>query len=913
MRFLGVLTLFVSINAFASPCTPTAFRASADLSPPMEPRQLSPRFVNPDQMLYSDSNGRIYSHNFVTKKTAPFLPTTKDKPFLTNISPDNTQIITLSSDKKHLSSYNIKTGKLEKTITVPECMALNIDDVGTIHLPQGHGSESAVQLPDLILYPPGKGPHFQQIFAKDPAKGLSIQSIYKETANGASSQVLVYSHSKLIRTIDKGVSDLDGYESGKLVQMTESKEDGHHLKITDIYTGRVEKRITPDYPHPYGKQLLFEHNGWLINPVTNEKVAPATATYIDVASGEADAYCVPKSGDAQIYDQKTKKLVNTLPGVDCSDIASYNRTHGLITNMSGTPSYNLTSVCIFPDIMIDSNPRSFCNVVSKKGVADALFQKTICETPYSEAMAKSMKIDPLKKTYSILEAENYLKFLSKPGAFKLGRDMNFLNATLHSPYAKEHPENVQDALAGILATDPVLYSDLTLPQNKTSGRNLAIFTTAPSHTLTLSKACGTASEQVQVQSAVKKLFNDNADTYYNRAVPALAAVQSTLQRLPAKTRSQMRDDFSESQAVTIHQVGLPDVFASKVYKYVENGASPLFGMEKKPMSDITFVPDEIGNPDQTNPIILSNGKIDRGTTNSYAGLIETSTLPPVMKKTATLNYAWKSNGQVYTAKVDMQKVDPKTFFPKGTSPDYKGIWSDGRLAGAVVVGDNMRDHPLVIDQYQEYYERNGYKKTSQATIKNFDQYLLNQMKDGSIDYFVKEAHSDGDLENVFSTAKTVIAKTFTKNVNGKEETVTLYFPDPKDLSHTLISNADFGNAIQTREKDGKQELIYLNTSCWSEKKAHNEILTAQSPKLVDISVTTMASMFSGGNQKPIGRLLTGIREQKSYQWMQDQVDASSSASSEDKYVVPGTKKFMDLFNPAGAQVNTQIQVTAVGQ
>jgi hypothetical protein len=84
---------------------------------------------------------------------------------------------------------------------------------------------------------------------------------------------------------------------------------------------------------------------------------------------------------------------------------------------------------------------------------------------------------------------------------------------------------------------------------------------------------------------------------------------------------------------------------------------------------------------------------------------------------------------------------------------------------------------------------------------------------------------------------------------------------------TLLSNQEFGAWIKEREKRKKGQLVYFNTSCWSDRKAIHEIEAADSKILLNIPTHTMTQTFLDIPTNAEHILFDQFRDGKSYEDM----------------------------------------------
>ena len=266
------------------------------------------------------------------------------------------------------------------------------------------------------------------------------------------------------------------------------------------------------------------------------------------------------------------------------------------------------------------------------------------------------------------------------------------------------------------------------------------------------------------------------------------------------------------------------VFLSKLYKFTYNAVAPYFGEPQKSLTDLTL----IRGADVT-PILLGsaliNGNVKTQTRFGFSALkLDAVKIPPNVETGQVLadhEVQWSQAGQTYRAK--MRIVADKTahdLVPKGDGPKYNELWQDGKLTGVVLAGSNLSASEAgVMDHYITYYKEQGFTFPETAKeLSDIRSFLGKGIKAGEFDFFIKEAHSDGDEKNVCRLDKAGRLLTGVRKLqNGKEEVVHLIFSDRK-ANHSsedteLLPNEVFGEWLRDRERQGFGQFVYFNTSC----------------------------------------------------------------------------------------------------
>lgn len=247
------------------------------------------------------------------------------------------------------------------------------------------------------------------------------------------------------------------------------------------------------------------------------------------------------------------------------------------------------------------------------------------------------------------------------------------------------------------------------------------------------------------------------------------------------------------------------------------------------------------------------------TDNSYLSIYDEG------KKT----YTWYHGDEKFEADVIKEKRQVQ-FVPNLISgPDKLQILDDKIYHGAVVIGSNIHGPTLknTITNYNYYFKQQNFTVAEPIIIEK----ALEHIKDGitgkkdKLDYFLKEAHSDGDYRNLFSINKKMfLVRAQLQHPDYLEIIDLLYHDDSYDAE--FISNQKFGEWLSEREKKYKGgQFIYLNTSCSSYTKAAAELGTAASSLLTIVASTTSVYTFSTSPQNSTFQLFEGIRKMLTFE------------------------------------------------
>jgi hypothetical protein len=198
------------------------------------------------------------------------------------------------------------------------------------------------------------------------------------------------------------------------------------------------------------------------------------------------------------------------------------------------------------------------------------------------------------------------------------------------------------------------------------------------------------------------------------------------------------------------------------------------------------------------------------------------------------------------------------------APDKIQLLDDSIYHGTVVIGSNIHGTTLENTKNSYLYYLKQQKFTISEPVEIVD--ALAFLKDGisgkkdKIDFFLKEAHSDGDYRNLFSINKKMFLVRAKFQHAEYLEVIDLMYHDGS-YNAVYISNQEFGAWLKIRETEklGGQ-FIYLNTSCSSYTKAAAELGTAAAKDLVVIPSSTSVYTFSTSQDNSTYYLFDGIRK-----------------------------------------------------
>ncbi len=426
--------------------------------------------------------------------------------------------------------------------------------------------------------------------------------------------------------------------------------------------------------------------------------------------------------------------------------------------------------------------------------------------------------------------------------------------------------------------------------------------------------------------------------YFENATEAEDAADKAATRLAERNRN--HDTFKH-------------VFFSKLYKFAFQYVAPFYGAESKPKIDYTVVRlSENDDFEDTRPgpsvvgLVMSTHKFtavglnDKGKpegspigskASGYGfhflktGILKLEVkdvkdqpipakLEPIMAH-VKLDRVVSKNGvsvpESFTGKLVVNYMKRQKLVPEEREFQIKASQNaaDKSLTGLVMFGKDLGDEEYIYDEYTAYFKDRGYKFTPETDLADVKSFATDLIKSDKLDYFVKEAHSDGDEKNMFQFFNAV------KMVHGKKtkgnlvQDVYLTRPMPKPGEKGILwPNAEFGAAVKARTLP----FTYLNTSCWSVGKAPFEIEQAGSTRFFNIASTTMVDTFYNLEDSIVYQLLNGLFDGKGF----DQTrginlvkNAQNKAGTDNIFIFPGQDEYTEqVESKLGIPVNVDLKV-----
>lgn len=571
--------------------------------------------------------------------------------------------------------------------------------------------------------------------------------------------------------------------------------------------------------------------------------------------GRVDSQIIDLVRNNRVSAHRPKREVHGFGLSPDGNVVTYMR-HGGVTFDSSK------SLCVSSIPQIQAGP------LAQSFEAPEAVQK-LCKLPFQELEWNKLTFSPVPPALSLRSTDLYLLRFQKPGGFIPAEHLPLFLSMLKSKEFRQHRmAEVASVLSNILATSPLLYESLLEEFPWLSEK---IF--APE----MKPRCRSIDEEQKISQAVQNYLNYLLELNGERTkfsvwkklrplTPVLAAFNADKkEEYIYQITNAIADAASDSRE-------LHGIFHSKLYYFAKEAVNPLFGEKKHLFTDAT-----VEREGQTVlPHILATEMIDGDSaTETDFGFFE-KRMPPILLPADAhpgsfekRHLHWKSGDLSYSAELQINVLesiklkDRKDFAPAE-------LWKDGKLTGVIITGTNLRGIAAnVMDQYLGYYRDQGFRFSSRPEeLPDVDSFLQDAVESGSMDYLIKEAHSDGDEKNVFRFDSQARILTGVRDVPGeadKKEVIHLVFPDADSQKTHLLSNDQFGEWVRTREAKGQGPVVYFNTSCWSDKKAVCEIEATHSDALINIPTSTVAYTFANHPSNAEFLLLDSFRRGGSFQ------------------------------------------------
>ncbi|MGE3610943.1 MAG: hypothetical protein AB7I27_15235 [Bacteriovoracaceae bacterium] len=571
--------------------------------------------------------------------------------------------------------------------------------------------------------------------------------------------------------------------------------------------------------------------------------------------------------------------------------------------------------CRPPVEVIECNDLSSDNNITQQGIKllDDLNLKMACNQDFDEKLWD--QITPLKKELSKEEAIKWIYRFSKPGGY--------------------NEEKHHAILAGI-SESGLLRSFTNIKQFLKLNLDLEL---NPESNLHFDNTCLSPKEKKDVQI---KLLTKLKEDLKSNISPSQEEYEKLKKLIAILTPDQINDfvgALTDLQAMAIgsgdynstdENTALSKVFTSKTVHFLESIIQKKLGLPYKDLNDITLVQ----HGDKAMVLRLSTTPFEKSKEANFG--IHAKILNMIDKKDISedqvLNISYKANNKKHKAVISISPVEGK-MIDQAISPNYEELLQDKVLRGLIITNQADNNGHWTMDAYMAYYTRKGcIFDRSKSTEVSTQDFLKEKVSGPNVaDYFIKEAHSDGDDINLFSSYKRSTLLTCSKqNADGTKEEVDLLIPILAS-GEEKITNENFGKWMGERVKQGQGQLLYINSSCYSKSKAIHEIpaVAENNPlaasKLVNIASNSYVYFYRDPAQRGLsladqnnskGFILDGIRNKKTYAEIRESMkkDPRYSQTNENQFMFPDEERYQEtigktLTTPISVHVNTFIEET----
>ena len=508
---------------------------------------------------------------------------------------------------------------------------------------------------------------------------------------------------------------------------------------------------------------------------------------------------------------------------------------------------------------------------------------------------------------------------SKPGGFSPDKHLGILVGILQNPeLAKRYGELTSQVMLNVLSTSGNLHSALSTKYRR-------VLKDLPAAKL----ACANEVD--------KKILTRNLFTRLKRELLSpvklplnkFEHVQQYAKLLDNKQKEDLAESIGDSTAAysVSYDQRFQNIFFSKIFQFCYQSARHYLGLKTVPVTDLTIVEGTNGHAAITATILANQpiqlidsgykptvrppgeddeddeddqriaqalrGQGRRDTGRSDGGFYFAGSIPlnldtvGAAEKIQYIN--WQTGKSKFSGRVTIKPiVNGTNYFVQEAAFRYEEMLKDRELRTVVIAGANLEDAQDTIKEYDAYYKKQGFSFSEPQTITDTKAYLAQKVHgDKPMDFFIKEAHSDGDEKNLFRVNKHSSVRYVTRKTGDVTEVVEIITPISSGGSE-LIENQTFGEWVRLRESKGIGPLAYLNSSCWSHNKARAEAAAAHSPVLLEIATLTLASTFVNSEENALRIIVHAIRERKTFAQIREalMIVPGFKARNDDVYIFP---------------------------
>ncbi|MEZ0390661.1 MAG: hypothetical protein ACAH59_00495, partial [Pseudobdellovibrionaceae bacterium] len=542
--------------------------------------------------------------------------------------------------------------------------------------------------------------------------------------------------------------------------------------------------------------------------------------------------------------------------------------------------------------------------------------KTYCQGPFTASAWDPLTPVLNKGNLSEKQGLLYLKRFQKKGGFD-SRYLSVLAGILQSSLMEKNQPQIENALQTIAGTHP----DLALILSKKFKLSERL------------KKPAVASDESRCEDPETEGFRKATfTTLMSRAKSSpqpglrenfefLSFFRRDLDQLPESEKNAMIENITESLSQrAVSDPALAGTFQSKLHYFSKKYAMSLFGKDAKTASDLALA---INNGEQ-NPVILSSSHI-KGVDGRDPSVdivqdplrygFHFARLPAIdlpnsapIGKVEKNSISWETASGKHSAEIESKALQKLSdIVAKDTAPPYQKFMGDQKLTGMMVIGENLSRHAGLADTYVSYYQEREYEFSDPKEVSTLE-FMKPKIESGQVDYLIKEAHSDGDENNLFRASdKATLLEGRKKLPDGKEEIIYLLGPSQNSKSSQLISNQDFGAWIRARKND--QPIAYFNSSCSSTRKVISEIGAVHSENFIPYPSAGSVYTFSVSENNGMKKMMDGFLDQKSYDQIRQQISNTANyKNGSDQFLFPDDPAY-DREIRANLKMNWDTKIT----
>ncbi len=259
-----------------------------------------------------------------------------------------------------------------------------------------------------------------------------------------------------------------------------------------------------------------------------------------------------------------------------------------------------------------------------------------------------------------------------------------------------------------------------------------------------------------------------------------------------------------------------------------------------------------------------------------------------LKGEKTYRWAWTQGSRDLTAEIAVSPAirkgnDPWTAFP-----------GDARR-GLIVLDVTLarKDVRASLAAYKSYFSARGFAFAEPKKIADAPAFVENALTQDNLDYLIRDGHSDGDDDNVVNLFQEGLVLSGGKVEGGKVETIDIMYQLKKKPKNTILSYANFAQALGRRSQKMKNPLVFVDASCWSVEKAWLGLAHAPASQFMEITASSPVNFFADSDRGATRIVLDGILRGESFAALRARLDALPRYADgrEDRFIFPDDPRY----------------------